>query len=400
MFRLLKGQYRKFKANLTSLDNQPLSRASLIILVFLNIFILTSIFDGLDKHTQQIPSPDEYVPFTCREIIINRGWNLTNRIDNLSVIILAFNRGDYQIKEKRIKHHLLCDPYLTLLHQVRDDKKLLALVDERDKLQREEKDLLRGIENLRGAYDASLLVTIAKRKNWQTNVDNVRNDIQAKLDALNSLRAQVQVLEHKINENAKIRQLWKKIETLQPASREILKSDLRAMNFWYPIKKLGMQLIFLLPLFAIFYIWNNASIRNSRSIQTLVSSHLLVVSFIPIFCKIIESIYYIIPELLLRKFIDLLESLKLVALWNYLVIAIAIMAALALIYTFQKKLFYRDKLMERRIAKGLCQHCGKHLPIGSKACPFCGFVQFKLCNACNRPTLIHGKFCKTCGKQL
>ena len=159
-----------------------------------------------------------------------------------------------------------------------------------------------------------------------------------------------------------------------------------------------MQMIFLLPLFAVFYIWNNASIRKDRGIQTLVSSHLLVVSFIPIFFKIIETVYDIIPKKLLKKLIDLLESLKLVALWNYLLIAVAVAAALFLIYIFQKKLFSRDKLMERRITKGLCQQCGKHLPRGSQACPFCGFAQFKACAACGQPTLVYGKFCKACGK--
>ena len=46
--------------------------------------------------------------------------------------------------------------------------------------------------------------------------------------------------------------------------------------------------------------------------QALVSSHLLVVAFIPIFGKIVETIYDIIPHKLLEKIIDFLISLKLV----------------------------------------------------------------------------------------
>jgi RNA polymerase subunit RPABC4/transcription elongation factor Spt4 len=95
---------------------------------------------------------------------------------------------------------------------------------------------------------------------------------------------------------------------------------------------------------------------------------------------------------------DLLESLKLVAIWHYLVIAVAVAAALFLIYIFQKKLFSREKLIERRIAKGQCQECGKHLPAGSAACPFCGFAQFRSCSSCGKLTLVYGKFCRECGK--
>lgn len=399
MFGSMKSRFSNIKSNLTSLDSQPLSKASLIIIIFLDIFILTSIFDGLDKHTRQISSPDEYIPYTCREIVLNRDWNPTNRVDNLSGIIRSHNDSYYPIEEKKKDHHPVCAPYLDILEQMKSNKELITLFDDRGKFESEAINLQREIGNLKGAYDTSLLETIAKQKEGQANVDALRKDVQVKTNTLNTLRAQIESFEQKINGNAKVKQLWEKLETLQPGDREKLKSELRTLYFWHPVKKLGMQLIFLLPLFAFFYIWNSASIKKNRGIQTLVSSHLLVVSFIPIFFKIIETIYDIIPKILLKKLIDLLESLKLVALWNYLVIAIAIVVALFLIYIFQKKLFSRDKLMERRIAKGLCQQCGKHLPSGSQACSFCGFVQFKTCVKCDQPTLVYGKFCKACGKE-
>lgn len=176
-------------------------------------------------------------------------------------------------------------------------------------------------------------------------------------------------------------------------------TDLRTLNYWYPVKKLGMQLIFLLPIFAAFYLWNNASIRKKRGVQTLVSSHLLAVSFIPILSIIIETVYDIIPKRLLKEVIDLLQALKLVAIWHYLVIALAVAAALFLIYIFQKKLFSREKLLERRISRGECQQCGKHLPFGAQACPFCGFRQFRTCSNCSSSMHVHGKYCRECGEK-
>jgi hypothetical protein len=159
-----------------------------------------------------------------------------------------------------------------------------------------------------------------------------------------------------------------------------------------------MQLLFLLPLLGVFYFWNSLSIKNNRGLQTLVTSHLMGVSFVPILCKIIETVYDIIPKKLLKRLIDLLESLNLVAIWHYLVMALAIGATLFLIYIFQKKLFSREKLIERRISKGDCQQCGKRLPACSRACPFCGSAQFKSCPSCNQPMHVQGKFCKECGK--
>ena len=129
------------------------------------------------------------------------------------------------------------------------------------------------------------------------------------------------------------------------------------------------------------------------------SSHLLVVAFIPVFFKLAELVYDIIPRRFLRQLIELLESLKLVAIWHYLMIGVAIFAALALIYLFQKKLFSREKLQQRRIAKGLCQACGMHLPSGSRHCPVCGAEQYRTCGHCNAPTPVHGRFCTACGQE-
>ena len=399
MIELLRSRFKNIQAHLTSIDTQPLNKASLIIVIFLDLFILISIFDGLEKHTSQISAPDDYVPIICREIILNREWNPTNRMDNLSGIITSDHRSFSPFEDKKIERHPVCTPYLDLIYQIKNSKELIELFEDREKFSSEAIEIQREVGNLKGAYDTSLLETIAKQKDGQSNVDTLRKNVQAKSNTLDALRAEIGSIENKINGDENVRNFFTKLDTLSPADHEILKSDLRTINFWYPVKKLAMQLIFLLPLFAAFYFWNNVSINNHRGIQMLVSSHLLIVSFIPIFFKIVEAIYDILPKVFLKKLIDLLESLKLVALWNYLMITMAVIIALFLIYIFQQKLFSREKIIERRISKGMCQQCGKMLPIGSMACSFCGFIQARKCTACNQPTYVFGRFCKSCGKE-
>jgi predicted RNA-binding Zn-ribbon protein involved in translation (DUF1610 family) len=159
-----------------------------------------------------------------------------------------------------------------------------------------------------------------------------------------------------------------------------------------------MEMLFLLPLLGVFYLWNARSIARGKSFQTLVSSHLLVVVCIPVVLKIMELAYDIVPRRFLRQLIELLESLKLVAIWHYLLIGGAVLAALALIYLFQKKLFSRERLMQRRIAKSQCQACGQHLAAGSRHCPACGAAQFRTCSHCGQPTHVHGRYCTACGQ--
>ena len=393
-----KDKLVNIKAHLTRLDDQQLGKAALIIILLLDIFILIAIFNGLDEHTKQLSSPYEYIPNACREIVINRHWNPTNRTDNLSQIIVSSSTSYYQIEEKKKERHPVCVAYVDLFDQIKNDKVLTSIFEDRHKSEREAKELQRGIDNLKGAYDTSLLETMAKQQESRTKVDATKTDFQQKANTLNILKNRIVSLEQTINGDAKVKLLWEKLQDLREQDRQKLVTDLRRLNFWYPVKRMGMQMIFLLPLFAAFYAWNSTSIKKSRGVQTLVSSHLLAVSFIPIFCKIIETIYDIIPKILLKKIIDLLESLKLVAIWHYLVIALAVAAALFLIYIFQKKLFSHGKLIERRISKGACQQCGKNLPAGSQACPFCGFAQFKTCSNCSNLMHVYSKYCRECGK--
>ncbi len=63
----------------------------------------------------------------------------------------------------------------------------------------------------------------------------------------------------------------------------------------------------------------------------------------------------------------------------------------------QRKVFSRQKVMLKRLAKGDCVVCSKKLPPGAKACPFCGARQLHACAACSRETPIGGPFCIHCG---
>jgi RNA polymerase subunit RPABC4/transcription elongation factor Spt4 len=130
------------------------------------------------------------------------------------------------------------------------------------------------------------------------------------------------------------------------------------------------------------------------------NSHLLVVAFIPIFVKIINSIIDIIPKYLIKQIFDFLEKMNLIAIWYYVVVFISILIALFIIYIIQKKFFNKERLLERRLLHWECLNCGKHLPIWSKSCPICGTKQLKKCKNCGNETFANGKFCKECGNEL
>ena len=220
------------------------------------------------------------------------------------------------------------------------------------KIDRETRDLRAGQARVKGTYDTALLEAIASKEAQESRVATLREENADRTVAMDELVRSERQLRGMLDRDERIRALYELIEGVSEADRETLREDLRRLNFWYPVKKLGMEMLFLLPLFLVFYAWNARSIARDRPFQTLVSSHLLVVALIPVFFKLIELVYDILPRKLLRHLVELLESLRLVAIWHYLLIGVAVLAALALIYLFQRKLFSREKMMQRRIAKG------------------------------------------------
>lgn len=380
-------------------ERQPLNRAVLVVLVFLDLFVLVSIFDGLDAHTRQLTSPDERVPETCVEIVIDRSWNETNRLDRLAAAVQRLVPPYGERAEPRRPLHLLCAPLVGAVDAVLEDDTLVRTLRARGRAQGELRDLDAALSALRPAYDTALLQGVAKQPDPPA-IPTVEKELREKTGALEAARAQLATLDSALDGSPRVAALWQRVASVREEDRATLEADLRRMTFWFPLKRLGMQLLFLLPLFAVFYAWSARSARRGRGVQSLVASHLLVVAFVPIFLKLVEALYDVIPKRLIAKLLALLASLNLVALWHYLVIAVAVAGTLLLVVVGQRKLFSREKLLERRIARGLCQDCGKRLPAGARACPFCGFAQFERCPGCGGSAHACASHCAECGVAL
>ncbi|MGB5261636.1 MAG: zinc ribbon domain-containing protein [Gammaproteobacteria bacterium] len=389
-----------FQQRLTRLDKEPLGKAALVIILFLDLFILVSIFDGLGAHTAQLTSPSEYIPGLCRDMVLDEDWNETNRLDKLARLVSQYRNSYFRLdlRAERETMHAVCDPMVRTYRDIRDDKALSRDLDMLVKLDGETRDLRAGQGRVKGTYDTALLEAITRKEAQESRVATLRQEIADMTVAMEELVRRERLLRESLEQDERIRKLYALVEGVSGADRDLLREDLRRLNFWYPVKKLGMDMLFLLPLFLVFYAWNARSIARDRPFQTLVSSHLLVVALVPVFFKLIELVYDILPRKLLRHLVELLESLRLVAIWHYLLIGVAVLAALALIYLFQRKLFSREKLMQRRIAKGQCQQCGLKLASDIRYCTACGMDQYRSCASCNELTHVYGKYCRACGR--
>ena len=394
---LAKTKFLRMREHLTRFEKRPLNRAALTVVLFLDMFVLISIFNGLDAHTRQLSAPDDFIPHFCRSIVLDGDWNSTNRTDKLSAMVNVHTNSHVRIEETKKAVHQVCAPYRDLLEQITKDKDLQLAFESFSKANRELTDLQRRIGSMKGAYDTALLEKMAQQDQEQTDVSQVKGDVHTKTNSLNALTSQLASLELRINGNKLIVLLWEKMERLQQTSRDMLREEIRSAVFWYPLKKLLMQLAFLLPLLAVLAAWNTVSLKKERDLQILVSSHLVVIACIPVFARIVSTVYDIIPKILLKQLIEWLEAFNLVAIWYYLAIGLAIGASLFIVYIFQKKLFSVEKTMERRIERGQCMDCGKSIQSGRSFCWHCGVSLIKECKNCHQTTPTSSRYCVECG---
>lgn len=397
----MKKKIAAFKTRLTSVSKEePLNKLSLTSIIILDIIILNILFIGLNDHTNQLTSEYEYMPAVAQEIFIRQSWRPINRIAKLQPLILSERsnvryRYDSPFEEQAIKRmHPEAQRFYQQAKTLSEDKELHALFLSRRKTVEERDKTERAFDKAKKSYDTQLLENIANAA--KTGQNATATTAQQYAHKIDRLTGEIRSLEKQINAHLGIQELWT-IVSPSNVERDQIVADYKRFQFWFPLKELVWQLLFLLPIFGVFYWWNGRSVKKDNPIQILISSHLLVIASLPIILKVIELVIDLIPKHFFRNLFKFLQSLHLMALWHYFLIFAIIAVGIAVVYLIQRKMFNKQKVMQKRLAKGNCTTCNKRLPTNAEFCPFCGAGQFSTCSACGQKTPLGAPFCIHCG---
>lgn len=396
-----KNKFSELKSKLTHVsDNEPISKLAFVAIIFLDIFILITIFTWLEDHTRQMASVDDYIPYNCRDLVIwadkKSDIEKINLLKNYVIYNTPFTPAKYDYNQIPVSEiHPVCGQVKIYLDEINfKNSSINDLYTSLNNLEQKRNKIQEELNVIKSNYDTQILEKIA---NMDSIAEKTQQDRLAKTDELAGLDNEIKQIQSKILANDKFKWIWDYVIWNNGEKQKLLESDFAVAEFWYPIKRLFMELAFLLPLFIVFWIWNSRSIAKNSWVQSLISSHLLVIAFIPIFIKIIQAIFDIIPKRLIEQILEFLVSFKLLAIWYYVLVLLWILVGILVIYIIQKKIFSKEKLDEKRLSNGDCWNCWKHLPPNSIYCPFCSAHQFKTCPGCKKETPKTGKFCTICG---
>ena len=387
-------------------EQESLSKLVLFVIIAVDIYILSVIFGGLSDHTRQLTTPEEYIPYQCHDIFIRGDWSEDARLDELQRLALAdYNNYSYYYesilsKSNIERMHPSCRKFFEQIREIARNPTLKSLFLKRQTLQKQRTQIKSDFNKDKDIYDSSLLQNIAENSS-ESQLPNIRDKVKNDFSKIQDKDTELTRIEKEILSSPEMKELLKIIEPNSEIRDQLIK-EYKRIQFWYPLKKILWQFLFLLPLMIIFYLWNTYSLKKNFPIQILFSSHLLAVSSIPVLIKILETVLDLIPKHFFKNLFVLLSDLHLVAIWHYLVIILTVSGALLLIYILQKKFFNQEKIYRKRLSKGLCFSCGLKLPLGtlSAACPFCGNKQMVPCKKCSEPTPVKGLFCIKCGEKI
>ena len=396
---------KKFKNQLYKFGSSETIRpGSLVSIILLDIFVLIIIFTGLNAQTDLLTRPQEFLPGFYYRMIVEKDWIEQNRTDRLQDIVLEkYRYSPFHEEYDTEKLHPDINAIAGTLESIVEDKELLEVFEYRERLQKIKAEKTADYNSAREDYETGLLEKVLDP---DSGIESAELRYKAIQNELINLEREISATDENIDSFSPVVILWDQISAAQQnISSELLTAYDRKM-FYFPLVELLFQLMFLIPLLAILIFWNMNSLKKKRKLQLLISSHLIIVTMIPVLYKFLDSIIEIIPETLLKDIIDFLSKLKLVSLWYYFLIVLCIALTVLAVFLFQRRAKYQDRIsdetMKKRFLDNKCISCGKKIknPGDEKYCIYCGANQYVKCGNCGEDTSRISSFCRNCGAQV
>ncbi|MDZ8184423.1 MAG: hypothetical protein RMX96_06095 [Nostoc sp. ChiSLP02] len=405
MFARIRRLFNQFFNKSRNINNEPLNKVSLIVIILIDIFILINVFTGLDDISRWHISPTEAYP--CYSEWQNYREKTTKDKD-YEIIKVSFpynssNQFSFQknYQQSEIGHlgqvNQTCLKYGEYKDKINNpqNQQIIKIIEQK---QGKISNLEQTNRNIRAQYDSTLLEKIAGQPREQSINQVGAEKAKQQLDQNNS---QIATLKQ---ENSNLQnQLVTKPESTsfltflrdENQFNEVEKGYQKA-SFWYPSIQLGFQSLFLLPLIIIALLVHRFAQGRGYGLISLISWHLLVIFFIPLFVKIFEflqigAIFQFIFDIVSRIFGGLLFLI------NYVYILLIPLIGFGIIKFFQRFVFNAKVQAANRVQKSLCVNCAKKIRRSDRHCPHCGYYQYLECENCHNLTYQHLPYCKHCG---
>ncbi|MBE9067883.1 hypothetical protein IQ260_14610 [Leptolyngbya cf. ectocarpi LEGE 11479] len=402
MFTKLCRFLRRFLHRTRTINNEPLNKVSLIVVILIDIVILSNVFIGLNdiaywhiSPTSAYPCYDEWRDYRA-QTADNKDFEIVRRaaLPSPTTAQLRYQQGG---ADRLGEVSSVCWQYGEAKDAVRsaDNEAILQELREGED---EIATLNATNSKIRQQYDSTLLEEIAGQPRDQSinqvsaaQAKTTLADNEAKINALN---AEMSALKNRLlaqPASAAFLALLKQDAPFQTVEQGYKKAD-----FWYPSIQLVFQAVFLIPLILAALAVYTVAQRKHYGLIALISWHLLVIFFIPLILKVFE---FLQMGVIFTIVFDIVGALfgRLLFLVSYVYILLIPLLGFGVIKFAQRFIFNPKLQAAGRVQNSRCIKCAKKIKAHDAHCPHCGYHQHRECGHCQQLTYRYLPYCNHCG---
>ncbi|MFP5272715.1 hypothetical protein [Coleofasciculus sp.] len=400
--RLLNRFFRRSR----TINDEPLNKISLIVIILIDIFILVNVFTGLNDISQWYISPSSAYP--CYSEWKNYQTQTTSDKDYEIIQSSVISARNYQstfqqtYQQAAVGHLGTVSPTCLEYGSYKDklnnpeNQQIIAAIDQK---QEQISQLEQTNRSIREQYDSTLLEKIAGQSRDQSinRVGAEQAKQQLEQNNRNIARLKQEIAELKNQLTAKPESLVFINFLKDDGTFQSIENAYQRASFWYPSIQFSFQSLFLLPLIFLSLSVYNFAQRKGYGLIALISWHLSVVFFVPLIFKLFEFLQF---GAIVQFLVDIISTLLggLVFLISYAYILLIPLIGFGIIKFFQKIVFNPKVQAASRVQKSRCIRCANKIPTHDAYCPHCGFYQYAECHNCHGMTYKYLPYCKQCGQ--
>jgi hypothetical protein len=405
---------------------EKLSKLSILAIIFLDIFLLGTIYQGIDFQTKVINSPTVKYPYECRDVLAYDA--VIEDFNNYS-----YGSGyNYDLRYQEIRNLEVderCNVISEKISLIRKEINIDDLKKRSEELNSKEYYLSDQISYLKANYNTILFEkmsnqnsdkSIIKIENIQVTSPMQKSDkpiikgnitsenIKQKYDLLNKeiekLSKEKENLKLEFKNNSLVQDL---VSYLEINKEKILKDISKSEKYYY-VKEELIVLGFLIPLIILFFYFMKKYLLKEKYILYVIFKNILLVTLIPTIISLFNLINLFIPKIFIEKLLNIFYNLEIPFIVYYIVIALFILVFIFIIIKLQKK--YKEeneKLINNSISfieaynKNICSRCKNRVDYEKmNYCPCCQ-NQLKIkCKICDKEIIKNMEFCFSCGNKI
>ncbi|UPT77379.1 zinc ribbon domain-containing protein [Sulfurovum sp. XGS-02] len=421
MFSYLRSFMTKTKSTLFTFNNEPFSKFSILLILILDIFLFITILTGIDSEKDMSPAVSVKYPYQCKSHFDPKYkrsvWNSATRgytydrfpfSEYASFYITAHSTYESGKKFQSYTDKRMAPLCTELYQKIAVFAQTKAFKNNKElthNLRNEKRNVLSEINSIEKRYNTALFEKISSSQEERDK--KIRDKYYSLLEKEKNIDRQIK----EIKSVAAYKGYQAYVDFVN-TNRERFNEAYDSYAFWQPFISFLYLLKFTFPLLLLSFLAHRFSTSPARKISvpnklvTLISSHIIIITLLPLCIDVMRLIFHIIPKRFLEKIITFLYEYGFIFLGYYFLMLLGIVGIGLVVFFIQRSVSRREKRRREMKEKTLyidaynqsrCPHCKNRVDYSKNYCGFCKEELNRVCSACNKRTPKHIQYCIECG---